>query len=163
GREPGKAPLDKTNDRAYYGFMQKGEETRQAILAQAAQVASRRGLEGLTIGTLAGELRLSQSGLFAHFQSKEALQAQTLQLPARPFVDRVVRPALKSPRGEPRLQALFDRWLEWARASTLRGGCVFVAAAVELDDQEGPVRDELVRQQREWMELIANVARTGMA
>jgi AcrR family transcriptional regulator len=142
--------------------VQKGNETRQAILAQAAQVASRRGLEGLTIGGLAGKLHLSKSGLFAHFQSKEALQAQTLQFAAQLFVDRVVRPALKAPRGEPRMRALFERWLDWARASALRGGCVFVAAAVELDDQEGPVREELVRQQRDWMELIANVARTGV-
>jgi AcrR family transcriptional regulator len=142
--------------------MGKGEETRQAILGQAAQVASRMGLGGLTIGALAEELHLSKSGLFAHFQSKEALQVQTLQFAARLFVERVVRPALKAPRGEPRLRALFEGWVEWARADVLQGGCLFVAAATELDDREGPVRDELVRQQREWLDLVANVARTGV-
>jgi AcrR family transcriptional regulator len=143
--------------------MRKGDATREAILEQAAQVASRRGLEGLTIGTLAAELDLSKSGLFAHFRSKEALQVQTLRFAARLFVDRVVRPALMAPRGARRLRALFERWLEWARADILKGGCLFVAAATELDDREGPARDELVRQQREWIELIANVARTGVA
>ena len=78
-------------------------------------------------------------------------------------MDRVVRPALKAPRGERRLRALFERWLVWAEADVLKGGCLFVAAATELDDLEGPVRDELVRQQRDWLELIANVARTGIA
>ena len=142
--------------------MGKGSETRQLILERAAQTASRSGLDGLTIGQLAGELGLSKSGLFAHFHSKEALQVQTLRHAAELFVDRVVRPALKAPRGEPRLRALFERWLAWAEADVLKGGCLFVAAATELDDLDGPARDELVRQQRDWLELIANVARTGV-
>src|SRR4029453_3203885 len=143
--------------------MGKGDERRQLILERAAQTASRLGLEGLTIGRLASDLGFSKSGLFAHFQSKEALQVQTLRHAAELFVDRVVRPALKAPRGERRLRALFERWLAWAEADVLKGGCLFVAAATELDDLDGPVGDELVRQQRDWLELIANVARTGIA
>lgn len=143
--------------------MGKGEQTRQAILGRSAQLASRNGLAGLTIGSLADELSLSKSGLFAHFQSKEALQVQTLEFAARLFVDHVVRPALQAPRGEPRVRALFEGWLEWARADVLEGGCLFVAAATELDDQEGPVRDHVVRQQTQWLDLVANVVRTGVS
>lgn len=142
--------------------MRKGDETRLAILTRAVDVASRVGIEGLTIGHLAKELKLSKSGLFAGFQSKEALQFQTLRFAAQLFVDKVIRVALKAPRGEPRLRALFEHWLEWAQAQTLEGGCIFVALATELDDREGPLRDELVRQQRDWLELVANVARTAM-
>jgi AcrR family transcriptional regulator len=142
--------------------MSKGEDTRREILERAAGLASQVGLEGLTIGRLADELELSKSGLFAHFHSKEALQVETLRFAAELFVDRVVRPALKAPRGEPRVRALFERWLEWAKANPLPGGCVFVAAACEMDDREGPAREELVRQQRDWLELIASVARTAI-
>jgi AcrR family transcriptional regulator len=143
--------------------VKKGEETRLAILERAASLASQVGLEGVTIGRLADELQLSKSGLFAHFNSKEALQIQILRHTAQVFVDRVVRPALRAPRGERRVAGLFDAWLAWARADLLKGGCLFVAAATELDDREGPVRDELVRQQRDWLELIAGVARTAIA
>lgn len=143
--------------------MRKGDETRQAILERAASLASQRGLAGVTIGRLAEDLGLSKSGLFAHFNSKESLQIQTLRHTAQVFVDRVIRPALKTPRGERRVRALFDAWLRWARADLMKGGCLFVAAATELDDREGPVREELVRQQRDWLELVANVARTAVA
>lgn len=139
----------------------KGEETRQAVLERASSLASQVGLEGVTIGRLAEETGLSKSGLFAHFNSKEALQVQVLRHTSQAFVDRVIRPALKAPRGERRLRALVDAWFAWARADTLKGGCLFVAAATEFDDREGPVRDELVRQQRDWLELIANVAATA--
>src|SRR5437667_155961 len=118
--------------------LRKGELTRQAIVEHAARMASRIGLEGLTIGALAEELKLSKSGLFAHFKSKEALQLQALEFGIGRFVDTVVRPALAAPRGEPRVRALFERWVDWPRASGL-AGCMFVALSTELDDRPGGV------------------------
>jgi AcrR family transcriptional regulator len=142
----------------------KGEVTRHAILARATALARREGLDGVTIGRLAEELGLSKSGLFAHFGSKEALQVQILEFAAQRFVDFVIRPALAAPRGEPRVRALFERWLEWARTHEQgpSGGCLFVAATTELDDQPGAARDQLVRSQRDWMETIATCFRTGI-
>src|SRR5215218_771667 len=141
--------------------MSKGTETRQAVLDEAARVASRVGLGGLTIGSLAAT-RLSKSGLFAHFQSKEALQLQLLDHTRARFVDLVVRPALAAPRGEPRVRELFRRWLAWD-ADALPGGCLFIAASAELADQPGPVRDRLAQDQHDWLDTIAQVFRTGVA
>jgi AcrR family transcriptional regulator len=137
----------------------KGEATRQVILDEAAAQASQVGLGGLTIGSLAARTELSKSGLFAHFKSKEQLQLEVLGHTRRRFVDAVVRPALLRARGVPRLRELFERWLEW---DSRPGGCLFVAAQMELDDQPGPVRDELVSGQRDWMDTIAQVFRTGI-
>lgn len=136
----------------------KGELTRQSILEHAAGLASKIGLEGLTIGHLADELELSKSGLFAHFRSKESLQIQVLEFAAGRFVNAVVQPALQAPRGEPRVRALFETWLAWSRSRSLPGGCIFVAAATEFDDRPGPVRDALIRTQREWMQALAKCA-----
>ena len=125
--------------------MGKGEITRHAILERATALASRSGLEGISIGHLAEDLGLSKSGLFAHFGSKEALQVEILRFAAERFVENVVRPALAQPRGEPRVRAIFERWIAWDRSHSVPGGCLFVAAASELDDRPGPARDELVR------------------
>jgi AcrR family transcriptional regulator len=133
--------------------MRKGELTRHVILEHATELASQVGLTGLTIGRLADELSLSKSGLFGHFQSKEALQVQVLEHGAARFVEEVVQPALAEPRGEARLRALFERWLAWD--ARLAGGCVFVAASSELDDRPGPVRDRLVELQRQWVDVLA--------
>jgi AcrR family transcriptional regulator len=143
--------------------VRKGEQTRAAILDHATDLATQVGLEGLTIGRLATELSLSKSGLFAHFRSKEALQVQVLEASSRRFVDQVIRPALAAPRGEPRLRAIFDRWLAWTKVNSGPGGCLFVAAAAEFDDRPGPVRDRLVSLQRDFMDVMGNVARTGVS
>jgi AcrR family transcriptional regulator len=134
--------------------------TRQAILDHAVSLASRIGLEGLTIGRLAEDLQLSKSGLFAHFKSKEALQVQVLETAADRFIEHVVRPALQKPRGEPRVRAMVEGWLTWVSA---KGGCLFVAAATELDDRPGAVRDRLVQLQRDWLDTLAGAVRIALA
>jgi AcrR family transcriptional regulator len=140
----------------------KGEMTRAAILDEAVQVAARVGFSGLSIGGLADQVEMSKSGLFAHFRSKEQLQLQTMDRARQRFVDVVVRPALAAPRGEARVRAIFDRWLVWAKQS-MDAGCIFVAAAAELDDRPGPLRDALVANERDWLELLATVVGAAVA
>ena len=135
----------------------KGEATRAAALDQAADLASRIGLQALSIGSLADELGMSKSGLFAHFGSKEALQVQTLERAADAFTEIVVRPALSIAPGEPRVRALFDGWMDWERARAMKG-CIFIQSSAEFDDQPGAVRDTLERQQRQWLEFLAGAA-----
>jgi AcrR family transcriptional regulator len=138
----------------------KGGATRGTILDEAGRLARRVGLGGLTIGTLATQTGMSKSGLFAHFGSKESLQLQVLEHSTERFVDEVIRPALKAPRGTPRVRDLFERWLEWDSAE---GGCPLVAASFELDDQPGPVRERLVRVQRDWTETLSMVVTSGIS
>jgi len=140
----------------------KGERTREAILAHALGLATRIGFEGLHIGRLAEDLRMSKSGLFAHFRSKEALQIEILKMAGSRMIDDVVKPALAIPRGEPRVRALFERWLAWEQSPSLPGGCPFIAASFELDDRPGPVRDFVVRNLRDWTDTLAGAARIAV-
>jgi len=142
--------------------MSKGETTRAAILDVALATASRIGLEALTIGELAKQAGLSKSGLFAHFASKEDLQLEVVRRASARFVEVVIAPALKKPRGEPRVRALFLNWFSWSKASELPGGCLFIAASSEFDDQPGPVRDLLLSSQKDWLGVLAQAARVAV-
>jgi AcrR family transcriptional regulator len=138
----------------------KGEETRRLIVGRALERTREVGLEGVTLGTLAEDLHLSKSGLFAHFKSKEALQREVLDAAAAQFVVDVVRPALGEPRGEARVRALVDRYLAWIAENS--GGCVFMALSHEYDDRPGPIRDRLVATQREWLSTLARAAQIAI-
>ena len=139
--------------------MAKGNTTRARIVETALRAASVDGLEGISLGKVAGDIGMSKSGLFAHFDSKEALQVDVIEAAAEKFAAVVVVPALSAPRGEPRLRALFEHWLKWEQNESLPGGCVFMHATAELDDRPGPVRDALVRQQRLWLDTLAKAVR----
>lgn len=143
-------------------MLTKGESTRMAILDEALQMTSRTGINALSIGLLATETGMSKSGLFAHFRSKEELQLQVISRARERFVDAVVRPALAAPRGEARVRTLFDGWLLWER-DAFDGGCIFVTLAAELDSDPGVVRDAVVDNERDWLELLASTAATAVA
>ena len=128
--------------------MAKGTETRDRILDTAFRLAAREGLDGLSLGALAGKLGLSKSGLFAHFGSKTELQIAALDESARQFTETVFLPALKAPRGVKRLRALFENWLVWTQRKNLPGGCPMDAASREYDHRPGPMRDAVIERQR---------------
>lgn len=132
----------------------QGERTRAVILESAVHIASVEGLEGLTIGRLATELKLSKSGLFAHFGSKEELQLATVEAARSIFIREVIQPALEAARGLPRLWQLCDRWLGHVQAEVFRGGCFFSAVAAEFDSRPGRVRDRIAEIMREWLGLL---------
>lgn len=136
--------------------------TREAILHNGVEAAARVGLSGLTIGELATATGMSKSGLYAHAKSKEDLQLQVLAQARQEFIDAVIRPALATPRGEPRVRALFEHWLICGR-TRMPGGCLFVKAAAEFDDRPGAVRDQLVRDHTDLQETIARVFSTGIS
>lgn len=142
--------------------MSKGDQTRERILDRAFRQAGRDGLSGLSIGGLATELGLSKSGLFAHFGSKEDLEVAVLAKTAEQFEANVIKPALRAARGLPRLRKLFELWLRWMADPTLPGGCVFLAAAIELDDREGRARDYLVDAQQRLRSTLAQAARLAI-
>jgi AcrR family transcriptional regulator len=142
--------------------MSRGSATREAVLGHALAQASQLGLSGVTIGTLAERAQMSKSGLFAHFESKEALQIAVLDEAARRFIETVVAPALRKKRGEPRVRALLEYWGRWATAEFMPGGCVFVASIAELDDRPGPVRDRLIECQRDWLETLTTAIRIAV-
>jgi AcrR family transcriptional regulator len=142
--------------------MSKGTLTRDRILDRAVQLASRDGLGGLSIGSLAGELQLSKSGLYAHFGSKEELQVQAIERAVARFTELVLRPALRAPRGEPRIREVFRRWLDWGLGTELPGGCFINMAAVELDDHPGKPRDVLAAVLDDWRASLERLARTAV-
>jgi AcrR family transcriptional regulator len=123
------------------GRKRRGNVTRESILQAAADLASVEGLAGITIGRLATELKMSKSGLFAHFGSKEELQLATIEAAQRRFVDHVVRPSRGLPRGRARLEALLEDWLRYFRAEVFPGGCFFCNVQAEFDSRpENAVR-----------------------
>lgn len=142
--------------------MGKGEETRQAILDEALALCSQVGVSGLSIGALADKAGMSKSGVFAHFGSKEELQIAVMRESQQRFVDIVVRPALKAPRGIARLRAIFTNWLDWTERARLPGGCPMNAAAQEFDDQPGPVRDAVEAGLADGHRLLANAVRMAI-
>ena len=136
-----------------------GIRTRQAILDEAARLATVEGLEGLSLARLAGQVGMSKSGLFAHFGSKEELQIATVERATAIFDDDVVRPAANEADGLARLRGLLERFLRHVEVAVFPGGCFFASAVAELDTRSGPVRELVVRVAADWLDALEQAAR----
>ena len=141
--------------------MRKGELTRAAILDVALDLASRDGLEGLTIGLLADKMNMSKSGVFAHFGSREDLQIEVLKLYHRQFEQEVFYPSMKEARGLPRLEAMFGHWIKRV-AMEIASGCIYISGAVEYDDRPGAIREELAEMVRIWQSALRRCVRQAI-
>ncbi|MEO6971960.1 MAG: TetR/AcrR family transcriptional regulator [Rhodoferax sp.] len=128
----------------------KGQQTKAAIVDAALGLATQIGLEGLSIGALAEVMHMSKSGVFAHFGSREELQISVIREYHDRFEDEVFHPALREPRGLPRLRALFANWMKRTSAE-IDSGCLYISGAVEFDDRPGPVRDALASSVGTWL------------
>lgn len=133
--------------------LQKGQQTKQLIVNAALGLAEQIGLEGLSIGALAEVTRMSKSGVFAHFGSREELQLSVVREYYQLFSDEVFFPAMNAPRGLPRLRALFANWMKRV-AIEIQSGCIFISGAVEFDDRPGPVRDALASSVQTWLNAV---------
>src|SRR5258708_23178899 len=107
-------------------------------------MAAQEGLESLTIGEVAKRLGLSKSGVFSRVGSREALQIAVIEEYERRFLQDVFVPAMREPRGLPRLNAIMRLWLARARDVEIRQGCIYCAGAFEFDDPDGPLRAKLL-------------------
>jgi AcrR family transcriptional regulator len=139
----------------------KGRQTRAAILEAALGLASHMGLEGLSIGALAELMRMSKSGVFAHFGSREELQISVIREYHERFAAEVFAPAILEPRGLPRLRALFERWLRRVSVE-IDSGCIYISGAVEFDDRPGAVRDALAQMVRTWHGTLEKAIRLAI-
>ena len=133
--------------------MRKGALTRAAILDAALEMASRDGLEGLTIGSLAEKMDMSKSGVFAHFGSREDLQIGVVTLYHDRFEQEVFAPSLQEPRGLLRLRSMFQLWVKRISIE-IASGCIYISGAVEYDDRPGPIREAIVGMVMEWRQAL---------
>jgi AcrR family transcriptional regulator len=134
-------------------------DSRASVVEAAVALASVQGLEGLSIGRLAGQVGMSKSGLIGRFGDKETMQRAVLAAAVERFTDVVWRPASRSEPGLPRLEAIIDAWIGHLRDGVFPGGCFVTTASVEYDARPGPLHDDVAAAVRRWLGVLETETR----
>ena len=142
GKNPGKARFT------------KGKKTRDEIVEHALRVAAVEGLGAISIGRLAKELKMSKSGLFAHFGAKGQLERAVVERAHTIFFNRILVPAEEVKAGIERVWSLCDYWLEFVEQPALPGGYFFTGAFFENAEQARPIAGRIREIADEWFTAL---------
>ena len=137
-------------------------QTRAAIVERTVELASLEGLEGVTIGRLAGELGMSKSGVLGHFGTKEDLQLTALEAAVATFRREIWEASLDATAGLPRLHAICDAWVSYLERGVFPGGCFVTAASCEFDGRAGPVHDAIAAALALWLRTLRRQAQVAI-
>lgn len=138
----------------------KGAATHARLLDEAMRQVTVRGLAAVSLQDVAAAGGVSKSAVLKHFQSKEALQTQLVDAMIARFKAAVWDPAEPLEPGRARLDKIIEGELDWIDGEDRPGGCPLMAAAAELDDQPGPLRDALKASQILWAKVLRREFRT---
>ena len=141
----------------------RGARTRSAAIAEAVQMASIEGLEGLSIAHLAACLGTAKSTVHATFGSKQSLQVAVIQETREILMELVVLPALAKKAGYQRLLALGEGWMSYLERETFKGGCVLSSASLEMDGRPGAAREAVAAVMKEWLALLTDNVQEAVA
>ena len=142
--------------------MSKGEQTKQRILQQAAELFNQQGYAGSSMSDIMQVTGLKKGGIYNHFHSKDELVLQAFDY-AIALIQEHYRVALRGKRHAiDRLQAIVDAFRLYAENPPIKGGCPILNTAVESDDAHPALRYRAQQTMDSWRNMICRIIEVGI-
>ncbi len=142
--------------------MDKGEQTRLAILERAAQVFSLTGYSGTSMEALTHATGLTKGGIYNHFGSKEALILETFDFAQDQMLRRFRGFFQGRQHACDRLLAMVEYFRSLIVDPLFPGGCFILNTAVEADDTNPQLRARAQQAADAWQEYVRRTVQLGI-
>lgn len=142
--------------------MSKGEQTREMILAQAAQVFNRQGYFGSSLSDIMHETGLEKGGIYNHFKSKEQLALEAFDYTLAVLQRRIQLGLAGKKNAVDRLLALMAYFEELAIDPPVAGGCPILNTAIESDDAHPVLRERASKAMDDLRATIQRIVTRGI-
>jgi TetR/AcrR family transcriptional regulator, transcriptional repressor for nem operon len=142
--------------------MSKGEETKEKIIKQAADLFNQQGYAGSSIADIMRVTGLQKGGIYNHFKSKDDLALQAFDY-AIAQIKQLYRNAWKDKRHAiERLQAIIAVFQLHVEKPLIEGGCPLLNTAVESDDAHPVLRERAQKAMDSWRDLLRLIIYKGI-
>jgi len=143
--------------------MGKGTETRERIIARAAEIFNVDGYAGTAISDIMRATGLEKGGIYRHFSSKDALALAAFDYAARQVRQRVAASLAGSPTAVATLLGFVEVFRGYAHNPPVVGGCPILNTAIESDDTNPALARRAAAVIDEWRSLIRTTVVQGIA
>ena len=114
-------------------MLTKAEKTKQFILETAVPLYNEKGISGVNIDDVLEATKLTKGCLYGHFENKEDLSEQVIDLALKKISDKVRAAVSKGKTSKGKLFAFMDFYKN-PLETYISGGCPIFNTAVEADD-----------------------------
>ena len=140
--------------RAEGGRTRKGVQTRQRIVAAAADLILEQGVAGTTLDDVRAEAGVSSSQIYHYFADKEALVRAVVDYRAQTVVGDIHEPMLAAIEGIDGLRAWRDKIVSIQEDVGCQGGCPLGSLGSELAELDHVARDDVAAGCIRWEAAI---------
>ena len=130
-------------------MLTKAEKTKQFILETAVPLYNEKGIAGVNIDDVLKATRLTKGCLYGHFEGKDDLSEQVIDLALKMVSDKIRTEVYKGKTTKGKIFAFLDFYKNPIE-TYISGGCPIFNTAVQTDDQYPFIKEK-----------VAKVFRTG--
>lgn len=142
-------------------MLTKAERTKQFILETAAPLYNEKGISGVNVDDVLFATKLTKGCLYSHFENKEDLSNQVIELLLKKITDRMYLAVAEKKTAKAKIFAFMDFYRDPFQ-TYIPGGCPIFNTAVEADDNYPLIKQKVAAIFRSGQEDIANVLKAGI-
>ncbi|GAB3890216.1 TetR/AcrR family transcriptional regulator [Larkinella knui] len=142
-------------------MLTKSERTKQFILETAAPLFNQRGIAGVHIDDVLDATKLTKGCLYGHFESKEDLSLQVIDLLLAKMSEQIGIAISKADTAKGKIFAFLDLYKN-PLDTYIPGGCPIFNTAVESDDHYPLVKEKVAGVIRKGQELAVTILKQGI-
>ncbi|ANF52251.1 transcriptional regulator [Chryseobacterium glaciei] len=142
-------------------MLTKAEKTKQFILETAAPLYNMKGISGVNIDDVLAETKLTKGCLYGHFENKDDLTAQVVDLMLKKVSDRMSLAVLNAKTTRAKIFAFLDFYKDPIN-TYVSGGCPIFNTAVEVDDNYPLIKQKVAAIFRLGQEGLTTILKEGI-
>jgi TetR/AcrR family transcriptional regulator, transcriptional repressor for nem operon len=142
-------------------MLTKAEKTKQFILETAGPLYNEKGISGVSIDDVLAATRLTKGCLYGHFENKEDLSVQVVDLLLKKMSDKIHLAVADKKTAKAKIFAFLDFYKD-PIVTYIPGGCPIFNTAVEADDNYPVIKQKIAGVFRAGQQDLVNVLTEGI-
>jgi TetR/AcrR family transcriptional repressor of nem operon len=142
-------------------MLTKAERTKQFILETAVPLYNGKGISGVNIDDILEATKLTKGCLYGHFENKEDLSEQVIDLSLKMVSDRIRAAVYQAKTVKGKVFAFLDFYKDPIE-TYISGGCPILNTGVEADDNYPIIKEKVAKVFRSGQQELAGVLQEGI-
>ncbi|MDW8850910.1 TetR/AcrR family transcriptional regulator [Flavobacterium sp. MMLR14_040] len=142
-------------------MLTKAERTKQFILETAIPLYNEKGISGVNIDDILEATKLTKGCLYGHFENKEDLSAQVIDLSLKMVSEKIRAAVYKGKTIKGKIFAFLDFYKNPIE-TYVSGGCPIFNTAVEADDNYPFIKEKVAKVVRIGQQELTALLQEGI-